>query len=520
MPGFFDMQESLLRPKSSLADDSAAPKVMTVSQLTAQITRTLKSAFPSQVLVKGEVSNCSINSGSGHIYFTLKEGRDCIDCVLFNSDARRLKCQPTSGLELIVAGTVDVYGPRGRYQLKVQSLQPSGQGALELAFRQLKARLEAEGLFDPHRKKPLPLYPIRLALVTSRQAAGLQDILKVLHPLRFLHLYLYHVPVQGDAAGQKIADALTHLNASAGQIGGVDAILLGRGGGSLEDLWAFNEECVARAIAASRIPIITGIGHEVDVSIADLVADYHAHTPTKAAEVVIQHWKQARQTLEYAGTRIRTTTRNFLRDARQRLGGVERHELFRRPLDRINTLRQLVDDRQRALGWSADKQIKSAHRRMETARQRLEGFSPASILARRRQLLHNLEGRLRQATTGPLRHSQQRLDRAAASLAANHPRRTMVRRMEYMGELEHRLNRAAVSSHRRMRTNLDMLEKHLNALGPQQVLRRGYTMTLDRKGQVIRHARELQVGDRLLTRFADGEVESTVRDARQGELFP
>jgi exodeoxyribonuclease VII large subunit len=347
----------------------------------------------------------------------------------------------------------------------------------------------------------------------------LQDILKVLHPLRFLQLFLYHVPVQGEGAGQKIADALMHLNAHVDQIGGIDAVVLGRGGGSLEDLWAFNEECVARAMAASRIPIVTGIGHEVDVSIADLVADYHAHTPTKAAEVIIQHWKQAKQTLEYAGTRLRTTTRNFLRDARQRLDGIERHELFRRPLDRVNSLRQLMDDRRRALGWSADKRIQSAHRRLEAARQRLEGFSPSAILARRRQNLHELERRLQQAAVAPLRLSQQRLDRAAAKLEAHHPRRAITGRVEHLDELGRRLNRSAVAAHRRTQARLDMLEKHLNALGPQQVLRRGYTMTLDRKGRVIRRADELKAGDRLLTHFADGQVESTVRDSRQGELF-
>jgi exodeoxyribonuclease VII large subunit len=497
MPGFFDIQETLARPKP-LSPSEKEGQVISVSQLTALITRSLKAAMPSQVLVKGEVSNCSVHGSSGHIYFTLKEGRDCIDCVLFNSDARRLKFQPASGMELIAAGTVDVYGPRGRYQLKVQSLQPSGQGALELAFRQLKAKLEADGLFAPERKKALPVYPTRVALVTSRQAAGLADILKVLHPLRFIQLFLYHVPVQGDGAGQKIADALNHLSACAHQIGGIDAIVLGRGGGSLEDLWAFNEECVARAMAASRIPIITGIGHEVDVSIADLVADYHAHTPTKAAEVVIQHWKQAKQTLEYAGTRLRTAARNHLRDARQQLGGIERHELFRRPMDRVNGLRQLMDDRQRALGWAADKQIQAGRRRLETARQNLERFSPAAILARRRQHLHDLERRLQRAASVPLRMAQQRLERGAAALEAHHPRRAVARRVEH----------------------LRMLEKQLNALGPQQVLQRGYTMTLDRKGQVVRFAGQIKTGDRLLTRFADGQVESIVRDSRQGELFP
>ncbi len=518
MPGFFDVQESLVRPKAAAAPAGEGPQVISVSQLTLQIGRTLKSAFPGQIWVRGEVSNCSLPP-SGHIYFTLKEGRDCINVVLFNSDARRLKFKPANGLELIVGGTVDVYGARGYYQLKAQTLQPAGEGALELAFRQLKAKLEAEGLFEPERKLPLPPYPVRLALVTSRQAAGLQDMLKILRPLRYLALFVYHVPVQGEGAAQKIAEALLHLNSHSAQIGGIDAILLGRGGGSLEDLWAFNEEPVARAIAASRIPVITGIGHEVDVSIADLVADYHAHTPTKAAEVVIQHWKQAARTLEYAGTRLRTAARNYLRDGRQRLSGIERHELFRRPVDQVNRFRQLVDDRQRDLARAADQRLRSERRRLELCRQRLESFAPSAILARRRKGLHELERRLQQAAAAPLRRARQRVDRADATLAALHPRRLLLRRAEQLESLVRRVDRAAGATRRRFGQQLDMLEKHLHALGPQQVLERGYTMTLDRKGRPIRRADQLQPGDRLLTRFADGEVESTVRDARQGELF-
>ena len=253
---------------------------ISVSQLTAVIDRAIKAGVPGSVLVKGEVSNFKAHAASGHLYFTLKDATACINCVMWKSDAARVKFRPTDGMELLTGGRVAVYAEQGKYQLYVTSLRPIGQGALELALRQLRARLEAEGLFAAARKKPLPPYPLNIALVTSRQTAALQDMLKVLRRFPWLRLSLFHAPVQGDGAGERIADAIAQLNASRDRP--TDVLLLARGGGSLEDLWAFNEEVVARAIAASRIPVVTGIGHEIDVSIADLVADHHAHTPTEA----------------------------------------------------------------------------------------------------------------------------------------------------------------------------------------------------------------------------------------------
>ena len=273
---FFEFREQIVKKKSA-APQPAGGGALSVSELTAVIDRAIKSGVPAFVSVRGEVSNFNLHRGSGHWYFTLKDQNACIDCVCFKSDAQRLKFTPTDGMELLAGGRVGIYAQRGRYQLYVSSLNPIGQGALELAFKQLRARLEAEGLFAAERKKELPPFPTNIVLLTSRQTAALQDMLKVLRRFPFLKLSVFHVPVQGDGSAELIAEALGLLNRKAAKRDApADVIVLARGGGSLEDLWEFNEEVVARAIAASQIPVVTGVGHEVDVSIADLVADYHA----------------------------------------------------------------------------------------------------------------------------------------------------------------------------------------------------------------------------------------------------
>jgi exodeoxyribonuclease VII large subunit len=394
---------------------------------------------------------------------------------MFRSDASRLKFTPEDGIELIVTGRVAVYAQRGRYQLYATNLQPLGKGALELAFRQLCEKLEREGLFDPARKRPLPRFPRRIALVTSRATAALQDMLKVLRRFPWIGLYLYHVPVQGDGSAESIAAAVRHLNERHQQIGGVDLILLGRGGGSLEDLWEFNEEIVARAIVASKIPVVTGIGHEVDVSIADLVADYHAHTPTEAAQVVTAHWKVVKNALDHSGVRLARGLRTVVQEGRQRLISIARHEFFRRPTDRINQLRQLLDDRQRALQFTIDDRLHHA----------------ATEIARLSSLLHE-----------------------------HHPRHLVELNRQRINQIGQQLHRLTAIDLKSRHQRLDALERHLHAISPQSVLHRGYTITTRKKdGRVVRSSTDVKVGERLRTQFADGTVESTVEDQKQLPLF-
>src|SRR5687768_6675120 len=360
-------------PVPAPAKGTAKPEdILTVSQLTATIEQALLDCLPPSLTVKGEVSNYKHHGSSGHHYFTLKDPAACVDCLMWRSDAARLKFEPRDGLELVATGNVGVRAERGKYQLYVTRLEPHGQGALELAFRQLCAKLEAEGLFAPERKKPVPAYPQNIVLVTSKETAAYQDMLKVLRRHSWLRLMLAHVPVQGDGAAEKIAAAIKAVNRCAESLGGVDVILLGRGGGSLEDLWAFNEEVVARAMATSGIPIITGIGHEIDVSVADLVADYHAHTPTEAAQVVVANWRGAREALSVGADRLQREVRDLLQRARERLTHVERHEVFRRPLHRIEQLRQRLDDRQRALALAVAGRLRGTKAHLHEAQVRLD----------------------------------------------------------------------------------------------------------------------------------------------------
>lgn len=470
--GFFDTHARLTAKKAAAPTPGSAAKPLTVTQLTKQIDRAIKSGVPATVLVKGELSNFRAQrAASGHLYFTLKDPSACIDCVMWQDAAARLKFKLLDGLEVLADGRVGVYGERGKYQLYVNSLSPLGQGALELAIVQLRAKLEKEGLFAPERKKPLPRYPLRIAILTSSATAALQDILKVFNRFSWLRLSLYDVPVQGEGAGEKIATALANLN----QIRGLDVIILARGGGSLEDLRAFNEECIARAVAASRIPIITGIGHEVDVSIADLVADYHAHTPTEAAQIVTAHWRNAGDLVGVTATRLNRGLRQIIQDRRQRLLSIARHELFRRPMDRINLLRQLLDERQRALVAAA-----------------------SASLRRRSDLLSELSERWWR------RHPRQFIALCRSDLDAR----------------QISLRKAITEDGRRRLAKLDALEKHLHAIGPTQVLRRGYTITMRKKdNRPLRKPEDARIGEVVVTKFADGTIESVVSDPRQPTLF-
>jgi len=468
--GFFQTH-SRLTAKRAVGAAGAIGEPVSVTQLTKLIDKAIKSGVPAEVLVRGEVSNFKPQrTGSGHLYFTLKDTAASIDCVMWNDAAARMKFKLADGLEVIAGGRVAVYADRGKYQLYVNALSPLGKGALELAFQQMRAKLEKEGLFSLDRKKPLPPYPLRIALVTSSNTAALQDMLKVLRRFPWLQLSLCHVPVQGDGAAEKIAAGLRDVNRR-----DFDVILLARGGGSLEDLWAFNEEPVARAIAASTIPVVTGIGHEVDVSIADLVADHHAHTPTEAAQTITALWRNAKDLLSTSGVRLRRALRQTVQTARQRLTAAERHEVFRRPMDRINTLRQLLDDRQRAMS-----------------------LAMSTVLRRHNGELSDVEARW----------------------AARHPRHLIALRKATVSAMESSLRRAIAEDGRRRAVRLEALASHLRAVGPQEVLRRGYTITTRKKdGLPLRAAADAKPGDAILTQFSDGTVESTVQDPRQPSLF-
>ena len=498
--GFFDVRERLV-PRRAPRPPAPAPPPgtdvpLSVSAVTKLVESAIRGGLPASVAVRGEVSNFNHNRASGHAYFTLKDADAVLNCVMFKSDFERVRFAPVNGLEVLAVGSVRVYAAQGRHQLYVTHLQPLGQGALELAFQQLRAKLETEGLFAPARKRPVPRYPARIVLITSRQTAALQDMLKVLRRFPWVRLVLCHVPVQGDGCGAAVAKALAGVNEHIDRLGGADLILLSRGGGSLEDLCGFNDESLARAIAASRLPVITGIGHEVDVSIADLVADHHAHTPTEAATVATAGWRTVADELRMISGRLARQLDGQLRDARHRLTAVEQHEFFRRPTDRIDDLRQRLDDRGRSLLLAVHGLLRRRGAALQSASDRLARQTPAAQAARTAERLEQMRQRLTVAVRATVRRGSDSVSTAAD-----------------------RLRRTAGQDLRRRAERVAALSDHLEALSPQRTLERGYTVTRLAKGGVVRSAQAVREPDRIVTRFADGEVTSVVEDADRPKLF-
>ncbi|MFZ5805115.1 MAG: exodeoxyribonuclease VII large subunit [Acidobacteriota bacterium] len=440
-------------------------KVYQVSELVAAINAQL-SAF-GEVWVRGELSGVKVAS-SGHRYFTLKDADGQLSCVMWASRADRLRFKLADGLSVLVRGVLEVYPQRGSLQLIVQEVVPEGIGELQLAFEQLKAKLEAEGLFAPERKRPMPELPQRIGLVTSPSGAAVRDVLKVLSRWPHLSVLLYPVRVQGKGAEGEIARAIRYL----GKLGRLDVILVVRGGGSLEDLWAFNEEVVARAIAASPVPVISGVGHEIDFTIADFAADIRAATPTQAAELVVAQ-------LERQARRLEDAWRHLLL-------------AWQRTLTmRKNRLALLAGARGLALFPARVRQIRTVLQRAEVLPQLLRG-----LVLRRHRGYQLLVSRL---YAWPVRFGAAR-------------RRQLLAGQEAM--LRERL-RALVS---RRKLELAAKVRALQALSPTGILKRGYSITtVEGDPRPLRRAEDVQPGQRLKTQLSQGLVRSLVVGGEPGQ---
>ncbi len=357
---------------------SLAHQTLTVAQLTAQIKNALEGGFPN-VWVAGEISNYS-RPQSGHSYFTLKDDQAQIRAVMWRSASARLKFDLADGLDVICHGHVDVYAPRGSYQLVIDELQPKGVGALELALRKLREKLSAEGLFDSARKRMLPAFPQRIAFVTSPTGAAVHDFLQVLRRRwRGVDVLVIPARVQGEGATQEIVAGIRLANRISPR---PDVLVVGRGGGSLEDLWSFNEEPVVRAIAASRIPTVSAVGHEIDVTLADLVADVRALTPTEAAERIVPAAEELAARLRGYQQRLRHAAQRRVAWLRARYDGLAAQRPFRRPFE-------LIHDRSRMLDELSVHAYRSLHRHLQERESRLarlagkiESLSPLAVLAR------------------------------------------------------------------------------------------------------------------------------------------
>ena len=355
----------------------AQPETKTVSEITREIKNLIEGGFP-LVWVEGEISNCS-RASSGHVYLTLKDESAQLRAVIWRSTASRLKFDLQDGLQVVAAGSIEVYEARGTYQLIIQQLMPQGLGALELAFRQLQEKLSAEGLFDPERKRPLPRFPRRIALVTSPTGAAVRDMLQVItRRWNAADVVVLPVPVQGEGAAPQIAAALRFVS----NIPDVDVIITGRGGGSLEDLWPFNEEVVARAIYESPIPVISAVGHEIDVSISDLVADRRALTPSEAAELVVPLRGEVLTDLHRSRDRLVSALRQRAERARLTLDALAARRVFQRPLQRIHDLTTRVDELDNRIRRAIRRRTERAQQTVAGLSGSLEALSPLKVLQR------------------------------------------------------------------------------------------------------------------------------------------
>lgn len=353
------------------------PHVQTVSELTGEIKDLIEGNLP-EVWVRGEVSNC-LRANSGHIYFTLKDEAAQLSAVVWRNTASRFRFELHDGLQVVINGGVEVYAPRGSYQVIVRQLIPQGVGALELAFRQLHAKLEAEGLFNPARKRAIPRFPKRIALVTSPVGAAVRDMIQVItRRWQAADLVVVPVKVQGEGAAQEIAVALRAIH----QIPDVDVVICGRGGGSLEDLWAFNEEVVARAIAACRLPVISAVGHEIDVTIADLVADVRALTPSEAGERVVPDVSEVTRALDHLQQRLVSGLRNRAAKARLQLDGLSSRRLFTRPFQRVHDELTRLDELDVRLRRAVRQRAVTAKQHLNLAAATLDALSPLKVLGR------------------------------------------------------------------------------------------------------------------------------------------
>lgn len=356
---------------------SLEPEILSVTETTRQIKNLVEGNFP-YTWVVGEISNCTIAS-SGHVYLTLKDDAAQLRGVIWKRTASRLKFQIEDGMEVVAAGPVEVYQARGTYQLNIEQILPQGVGALELAFRQMQEKLAAEGLFDADHKQPIPQFPRKIALVTSPTSAAVRDMLQVItRRWNAVDLVIVPVAVQGEGAAEQIAAGIK----AAEKIPHVDTIITGRGGGSLEDLWAFNEEVVARAIFECPIPIISAVGHEIDISIADLVADRRALTPSEAAELVVPLQDDISATLTHWKNQLVTNLKQRARQVRLQLDALAARPALTRPLDMIHHRATQLDEFERRLNRSVQEMISRYHAETKQLSSALDALSPLKVLSR------------------------------------------------------------------------------------------------------------------------------------------
>jgi len=442
------------------------PKIYTVTQVNSLVKDVLDANLPASFVVRGEISGWKRHH-SGHCYFALKDEDSVLPCVMWSSGFARVRFKPEDGMAVLATGSVRVWTVGGKYQFYAEKLDPEGKGALQLAFEQMVKKLEAEGLFSDAHKKPIPRYPRRIGIFTSESGAAVHDIADSVHNRwPCTKLLLYPVSVQGQGAAAQIAAAIRDVNKRNKRLR-LDLLIVGRGGGSLEDLWAFNEEAVARAIFDSKIPIISAVGHEVDVTIADLVADKRASTPTKAGVVAVPDMQEVLGDLVHQERRLAGSVRARLGLCREHLQTVLASAVFRNPLLAVRNRQQYVDELAWNLADAARAMVSQVRLQIERYHEQVASIEPHRLLGRMTVELNELEARSRAAVTRVLN------DR---------------------------------------RLQLTAQENRLAALNPKSVLHRGYSITTsEQTGRVVRTADDVGADELLLTELADENfIESRV----------
>jgi len=446
-------------------------RVLSVSELTTQVKRLLEKQIGS-VWVSGEISNFRLQGSSGHIYFTLKDAGAQLACVLFRQEKVPHRDLMQDGQKVLLQGEITVYEARGQYQMLVRAVELQGVGALQLKFEQLKQKLAAEGLFAVERKRPLLRFPQRIGLVTSATGAAIRDVLHVIQRRNpGLEIVLVPSRVQGDGAAREIAEAirlLNELNQSEiqNQKSRMDLILVTRGGGSLEDLWAFNEEAVARAIFESELPVVSAIGHEIDFTIADFVADLRAATPSAAAELITEG---------------------------------------------VFASREFVAGAAETMSFYARRGLEQAQEDFENTAQRLVRVHPERWLAEQAQRLDDLHDALLRCAKQGTREQRVAWQNLTARLKLVRPGQALKQQREHLQLHTRRLQELGKTQLREVKSRFGALESRLRLLGPEQVLARGYSITTDAaSGEILRDAKKVKPGQRLRTRLKTGEVRSTV----------
>jgi len=446
---------------------SKTNKIYTVSQINSLIRIAIEEKLPPRLIVRGEISDWKHHT-SGHCYFSLKDEGAVLPCVMWASKFKNVMFSPEDGMEVLSTGHIDVYAPGGKYQLYVDKLEPAGVGALQLAFEQMVAKLRKEGLFDEAHKKALPRYPMRIGILTSESGAALHDITDSIHSRwPCAKLFLYPVPVQGEGSAAKIAAALRDINRRNQKLE-LDVLIVGRGGGAMEDLWAFNEEVLARAIFDSTIPVISAVGHEVDTTIADLVADARASTPTKAGVVAVPDMQEILGQLNSTEQRLANQTRARLKIAEHMLEVILANAVFRNPLVLVQNSRQQLDDLSADLEEFITALLTKAHRELSAAYEQIIRIEPHRLLGYKSIELNNWQNR---ANVG-------------ISAAINN-----------------------------CRMQLTAQENRLSALNPRSVLQRGYSITTNKQtGLLVRTSEDVSIGDFLITELANENlIESEVK---------